>query len=71
MESKFVETLRIFTECGALNFFLEVIEMREFNQMTLNYGEEFQVQLNDKKQKIKLRPSAKKQADTESLNQST
>ena len=52
-------TLRIFTECGALNFFLEVIEMKEFNQMTLNYGEEFQVQLNDKKQKIKLRPSSK------------
>ena len=33
--------------------------MREFNQMTLNYGEEFQAQLNDKKQKVKIRPSAK------------
>jgi len=33
--------------------------MREFNQMTLNYGEEFQAPLEDTNKKVKMRPITK------------
>lgn len=56
--------LRIVVECGALIFLLDeksikVTRMADNNQITLDHGETFQLQLNDKNNKVKMRKSSK------------